>query len=917
MFIRNTVISLLIIICIITLVILPSNIFAQTESYMLENGMTVILKEVHTSPMISSMVFVKSGSKYESKFENGITHFLEHLLFDGTATLTREELDASIDDLGGYINAFTRKELTSYLVLLPKQYIEYGMTVQADMLFNSVFPEDEFAKERKVVIEEINRDMDSPTYPAEKFFTHNAYAETDYEKSVLGYKAFIENIPREAVIDYWKRYYIPENMTLMVIGDFDSEQIKYVINNVFGKFKSDAGAATTGSFAKIKISGGQISGQQIFDTIANVNQTFIDFSFNAPKYDDSDYFSVDLLSRYLGLDEVSPLSIALKGGAEPLVAEFSVNLVPYEEFSRLEISAITDKSENSDTIVTLILDHLKTITAHNADEKSIKGIKTTIKCDDIYYASKLHYYGFIISPYIMTAGWDFVKLYSKNMEKISWSQSQKAAWKWFSSPSFIATVVKPMDSTGTANMFIPMTISANEVTNHFDSVQIPTYELFEGKKVIYPITDSISFELADKAEYHREVYENGLTIIIKSAPGSEVFAMNVIGKGRTINEPEGKAGITDFVNRCLEKGTKNRDAKQLSSDLSLIGANVTLYDNPWIPYDDRYTSRRFSFLKFETIDEFARNGFDLFKEILLEPSFDSTEVENVRQTLLSLLGRKTTSAEYIAKNQFFNLLFPNHKFARPVMGDINSISSITVEDLKTHHFRFYSPENIIVSIVSGKPIDEIKTWVDSSLALFPKGGIEPAFYGFNGHVTYSDSSHTEMDKEQITLMIGGSLPNARSSDAVSISVAGSILSNKLYLNLRERQGLAYSVGASTNFDREIGWYYCSIGTANINYRTAIDGILLEIEKLQFDGPTSSELNRARNKIWGQLQSAKLSAINQAYYLGLNEFEGLPLDYDRRLLSTLSSITADKIRRIASQYFTTDSFILSTAGKLTE
>ncbi len=916
MYFRKNSLALLITMTFTLINVIPAIIQAQTESYKLENGMTVILKEVHTSPMISSMVFVKSGSKYESKFENGITHFLEHLLFDGTATLTREELDASIDDLGGYINAFTRKELTSYLVLLPKQYIEYGMTVQADMLFNSVFPEDEFTKERKVVIEEINRDMDSPSYPAEKFFTQNAYAKTNYEKPVLGYRAFIENITREAVIDYWKRYYTPVNMTLMVIGDFESEQIKYVINNVFGKFKKDAGTGKTGSFANIKITGGQISGQQIFDTIANVTQTYIDFSFNAPKYDDSDYFAVDLLSRYLGMDDISPLSIALKGGAEPLAAEFSVNLVPYEEFSRLEISAITDKAENSDTIITLILDHLKTITVHNADEMTIRGIKTTIKCEDIYYASKLHYYGFIISPYIMTAGWNFVKSYHDNMSKVSWPQCQTAAWKWFSSPAFIATIVKPVDSSAISNSYIPLAMSADEVTNHFDSVQIPKYELIEGKRLIYPVTDSINFELIDKAEYYRQVYDNGLTVIIKSVPDNEVFAMNVIGKGRTINEPEGKAGITDFVNHCLEKSTINRDAKQLKSDLSLIGANVTLYDNPWIPYDDRYTSRRFSFLKFETIDEFARTGFDLFSEILLQPSFDSVEVENVRQAMLGILGREATSPSYNAKNQFFNLLFPHHKFSRPVMGDASSINSITIDDLKKHHRWFYSPENIIVSIVSGKPIDEIKTWVDSSLALLPNAGMEPTFYDFTGNIIVKDSSHTELDKEQITIMIGGALPDARSSDAVPLSVASSILSNKLYLNLRERQGLAYSIGASTNFDREIGWFYCVIGTGNQNYKAALDGMLLEIEKLQFDGPTMSELNRARNKIWGQLQSSKLSAINQAYYLGLNEYLGLPIDYDRRLLVSLSSITADKIRRIAAQYFRTDSYIHSTAGKLT-
>jgi predicted Zn-dependent peptidase len=93
---------------------------ASESTFRLANGMEVILKENHSSPMISSIVFVKSGSKYETDYENGITHFLKHLAFDGTANKTREEIDRSIRDLGGYINAFTRKDLTAFLVLLPR-----------------------------------------------------------------------------------------------------------------------------------------------------------------------------------------------------------------------------------------------------------------------------------------------------------------------------------------------------------------------------------------------------------------------------------------------------------------------------------------------------------------------------------------------------------------------------------------------------------------------------------------------------------------------------------------------------------------------------------------------------------------------------------------------------------------------------
>jgi predicted Zn-dependent peptidase len=218
----------------IAIVAIAGPVMAQTESFTLDNGMRVILKENHSSPMVASLVFVKSGSRYEGKFENGITHFLEHLLFDGTTTMSRERLDKSITDLGGYINAFTRKDLTAYLVLLPKQYIDYGMTVQADMLFNSVFPESEMTKERNVVIEEIKKDMDSPSAPSDELFAEAAYGSTLYGRPVLGYKSFIENIDRDAIIAYWKKYYQPGNMETLVIGDFDAAQMKQQVMAIFG-----------------------------------------------------------------------------------------------------------------------------------------------------------------------------------------------------------------------------------------------------------------------------------------------------------------------------------------------------------------------------------------------------------------------------------------------------------------------------------------------------------------------------------------------------------------------------------------------------------------------------------------------------------------------------------------------------------
>ncbi|HKK20273.1 MAG TPA: insulinase family protein, partial [candidate division Zixibacteria bacterium] len=182
-------------------------------------------------------------------------------------------------------------------------------------------------------------------------------------------------------------------------------------------------------------------------------------------------------------------------------------------------------------------------------------------------------------------------------------------------------------------------------------------------------------------------------------------------------------------------------------------------------------------------------------------------------------------------------------------------------------------------------------------------------------VTKIETDHAEMNKEQINVYLGSPLPGAGDKDAAALEIAASILSQRLYQNLRERDGLAYSVGTGAVFDRNFGWYYSVIGTSAGNFEKARDGIILQIEKLQLDGPTADEINSARNQIWGHLMSAKLSSINQAYYLGVDEYLGRKLGYDLDYLSALQAVKAGDIRRVVSKYFRTDRYIMTSAGKM--
>jgi zinc protease len=248
------------------------------------------------------------------------------------------------------------------------------------------------------------------------------------------------------------------------------------------------------------------------------------------------------------------------------------------------------------------------------------------------------------------------------------------------------------------------------------------------------------------------------------------------------------------------------------------------------------------------------------------------------------------------------------------MGTPGTIGTITVDDLKAHHLSFYSPSNMIISIASNLPVAQVKEWVDfrfGRLAYPETPGVEA---GAPEPILESRGSHTELEKEQIAIYLGGRLPGASDEDATAIQVATTILSNRLYLNLREKQGLAYSIGAGSTPDKDFGWFYTALSTASENYRQALDGIILQIEKLKFDGPTAQEVESAKNQLWGWMMRARLSSINQAYYLGVNRYLGLGQNRYRAIAAELATVGPESIRRVASRYFRTDAYILTTAGK---
>jgi zinc protease len=840
---------------------------SNTAVYSLPNGLQVILVEKHANPMVACMIYVNAGSKYETDFNNGVTHFLEHLLFDGTKTKTRTDITEGIKSKGGYINAFTSRELTCFMVLMPKEFIGEGVEVQSDMLFNSIFPDTELAKERKIVTEEIKMNEDNVDYQVEKFFNAQAYKGAPYARPVLGYENIISTISKEEIIDYYHTYYEPNNMICLVIGDFETEAMKDLLDKYYGEIP----ARPLPKLAEIHLT--PPAGQEVKYKEVEAENTYVNFCFNGPRYDDPDYYAFDVLTQILNSGETSPLVKVLTEGTDPLATSVSAYLETQKEFTTLNLGVITNSPDKVDGILESTVNVLVSMGQKTPEKEQLERVLVSAKTHRYYQEEKLLFYGMEIAPALVTCGWDFLETYIDQLEKVTPQKAQTVASKYFSAPKYIATVVKPKKEN-------------------------PSEEKSSSSSI-----------------YKKEVLPNGLTVIVKSNPDSKVLGINILGKNRSAMEPEGKTGIADFTNRMLLKGTTSRSAEQIAKDLASIGAEITVVDNPWIPYDDVYTTHSFTFIKFQTIDEYTEKGIGLLSDLIINSNFPEEDIGKTQKEMMSILGRDKGSTHQTCRNLFYATLFKDHPYGKPIMGEAQSIGAITRDDLIEFHKKFYSPNNMIITVCTNMPPDQMINKIKAAFSNMDRVDFPEPQIPAPNPLSSPLRAEKEMEKEQIYIYLGQPMPGIQSPDAPALALLNSILSSRLGLNLREVKGLAYSVGSSVHFDKDFGWFIASIGTRPQNYQEALDGILGEMKKIKEEEVSPDELDKAKNGIWGSMLFYRLSRINQTYYMGVNEFKGAGYDYDDKYIESLRKVTIDQVKGAAEKYLDTNNYVLAVVGKI--
>ncbi len=353
-----------------TLLLLLFLIATSIASNAFGSGVQIITKPMQ-SDVVAIDVWIRTGSRNENYLNNGISHFIEHLIFKGSKKYKAGEIDKKIEEVGGIINAATSKDFTHFYIIVPKKYFETAAAVLADALINPSFMEDELEKERKVVLEEILRSQSQPEKNLYDLVYAKSFRHHPYHYPVLGSLATISNLKRETIINYYKDHYAGENVSVVAVGGLPKNALT-ILKREFGGFP----ARNTRTSLKKEY----LSEKKLLELKKDVKKTYLYVAFSSPDITSFDSYIMDVMITLLSTGRNSILNKEIKE-KEQLVDSIGLVYPTPIDPSLLIINAICDK-KNVETATQKVFSILDNIKINGVTKKQLERAKKLIEMDN-------------------------------------------------------------------------------------------------------------------------------------------------------------------------------------------------------------------------------------------------------------------------------------------------------------------------------------------------------------------------------------------------------------------------------------------------------------------------------------------------------------------------------------------------------
>jgi predicted Zn-dependent peptidase len=393
-----------------------------------------------------------------------------------------------------------------------------------------------------------------------------------------------------------------------------------------------------------------------------------------------------------------------------------------------------------------------------------------------------------------------------------------------------------------------------------------------------------------------ERLDNGFTVIVRENTLAPVVALSLLVKVGTRWEQPANAGITNFLHAVMVKGTTKRSGSQLAEEIAAMGGKISAAGD--IDYSE---------IKCSALGRFWKPLLELTAELALSPKLSPDEVAPERDWLLSRVQRRRDNAPSRVFDELYAALYGPHPYAIPSLGTPDSLARIDYTALVAHYRTYYRPERMVLTVSGQVTPNEVVAEARRLFGGMPAGGVSadpvlpaPAPAGRRLVI--------EQPAQQTQIVVGAIAPALDHADHAAVKVLSTVLgggmAGRLFVELRDRRGLAYTATSFYEPVREPGALILYLGTAPESAAKAEEGLRQEIERVRKEPVGDDELRRAKNYLLGRYEMDRRTNERQAWYLGFYMVEGAGPEYPERYRRAVEAVTAADVLRVAQTYLTT-------------
>ena len=860
------------------------------KEFKLKNGLRVILHPDRSTPIVAVNVWYHVGSKNEEPGRTGFAHLFEHMMFQGSKNYN-DDYFKPLQEAGANINGSTNPDRTNYYEVVPSNFLELALFMEADRMGGllDAMTMDKLNNQRDVVKNERRQRYDNQPYGTafEKIASLIYPKDHPYHWTTIGSLDDLTAASMADVQAFFRKYYAPNNASLVIAGDYDEKQAMQWVEKYFGPIKS-SGDIDRPDPAKPKIDG-EIR-KEYEDAVRLPRRYFI---WHSVPTGDKDEAALDILASILSSGRGSRLqsslvfdkklvqSIFANNGTREIAGTFNITATARPNAS------LDDAEKEIDSIIADIKKNPPTAEevarAKNAYEsRFIFGLQTILgKADRMN--SNATFFG---KP-------DYFQEQLDEYTKVTPADVSRVANEYLTGDRLVMSFV-PGKSAGAPQRGAAANRPTSDSGDEEEAREETGKKQTDYSKNLPKSGPDPKFTLP---KVEKKKLSNGLEVWMVPQKELPIVSMNlIIRTGGTAN-PKGKEGLASMTAGLLNEGTRNRSAVEISNGLQALGASINS-GSDWDSTDASLLTTK------KNLDP----ALEIYADVITNASFPADEFETAkRRALVGLLQRKD-NPNAIAGIAYSRLLYGgDHPYGRPLSGNEDSIRSMTRDDLAKFYGEYYLPNNAVLIVAGDIDGKSIVPKLEKAFANWKPGKVEAA--KVPGTADFEKPGIYIVDKPgaaQSVINIGQPGVSRDNPDYIPIQVMNFILggqfSSRVNMNLREDKGYTYGARTGFSFRRGAGPFTASAGVQTAVTKESVIEFLKELNGIRGTIPvTQEELDYSKQGLIRRFPSTVETIGQISNQLSNLIVYNLPDDTINQYLKQISKVTLADIDRVAKKY----------------